>query len=122
MKKRLIFFLGVLCTFGYYSCKKSMVRDPDQMNQLVESGKIASLCDCEPAAGTNIFDPTCLVASNAQLKKLGEGFGFTEGPAVDKFGNVFFTDQPNNKIHKWATNNGAITTFLSNSGRSNGMY
>ena len=83
---------------------------------------MASFCDCEPAPGSNIFDPTCLVASRAQLKKLGEGFGFTEGPAVDKFGNVFFTDQPNNKIHKWATNNGAITTFLSNSGRSNGMY
>ena len=56
------------------------------------------------------------------MVKLGSGFGFTEGPAVDKHGNVFFTDQPNNKIVKWAANNGALTTFLSNSGRSNGTY
>jgi gluconolactonase len=77
-------------------------------------------CNCKPA-DTSIFDPTCLAASNAQLRKLGEGFSFTEGPAVDKKGNIFFTDQPNDKIYKWSAYTGAITTFLTGMGRSNGM-
>lgn len=31
---------------------------------------------------------------------VGEGYGFTEGPAVDAAGNVFFTDIPNDRIYK----------------------
>jgi len=48
-------------------------------------------------------------------------FTFTEGASVDKKGNVFFTDQPNNKIWEYDTN-GKITLFLDSAGRSNGMY
>jgi gluconolactonase len=48
-------------------------------------------------------------------------FSFTEGPAVDKDGNVFFTDQPNNQIWKYYTNR-KLSLFMNNAGRSNGMY
>ncbi|CAN5525905.1 SMP-30/gluconolactonase/LRE family protein [soil metagenome] len=48
-------------------------------------------------------------------------FSFTEGPAADKAGNVFFTDQPNNKIWKFDTK-GKISLFAENAGRANGMY
>ena len=48
-------------------------------------------------------------------------FSFTEGPAVDRQGNVFFTDQPNNKIWKYSID-GKLSVFLDNAGRSNGMY
>ncbi|GAA3958390.1 SMP-30/gluconolactonase/LRE family protein [Mucilaginibacter dorajii] len=48
-------------------------------------------------------------------------FAFTEGPAVDKKGNVFFTDQPNDKIWEYDTN-GKLSVFLDSAGRSNGMY
>jgi hypothetical protein len=34
MKKRLIFFLGALCSFGYYSCTKSMVKDSEQVESI----------------------------------------------------------------------------------------
>jgi gluconolactonase len=52
---------------------------------------------------------------------ISKQFSFTEGPAVDKAGNVFFTDQPNNKIWKYDTG-GKLTVFMDNAGRSNGMY
>ena len=52
---------------------------------------------------------------------ISKQFSFTEGPAVDKKGNVFFTDQPNNKIWKYDTN-GKLSVFLDSAGRSNGMY
>jgi gluconolactonase len=57
----------------------------------------------------------------AKVELLAEGFKFTEGPAVDKDGNVFFTDQPNNRIMKWSVE-GKLSTFLQPCGRANGTY
>jgi gluconolactonase len=62
-----------------------------------------------------------VVADGAQLHLVSDQFKFTEGPATDKDGNVFFTDQPNDKIWKYDTV-GNLSVFLSPSGRSNGMY
>lgn len=61
------------------------------------------------------------VAPGAKVEKLAGGFKFTEGPAADADGNVFFTDQPNDRIHKWSVD-GKLTTFLEPCGRSNGLY
>lgn len=65
--------------------------------------------------------PDHLIAAGASLVKLADGFSFTEGPASDAEGNVFFTDQPNNKIYKWSTG-GELSVFTDESGRANGMY
>jgi len=62
-----------------------------------------------------------VIADGAKLQLISNQFSFTEGPATDKEGNVFFTDQPNNKIWKYDTD-GKLSVFLSDSGRSNGMY
>lgn len=59
-------------------------------------------------------------APGAHLQKLAGGFAFTEGAACDKRGNVFFTDQPNNRILEWSVN-GKLTTFLRPCGRANGL-
>jgi len=62
-----------------------------------------------------------VVAPGAKVEKLAGGFEFTEGPAVDAVGNVFFTDQPKDRILKWSVD-GKLSTFLQPSGRSNGLY
>ena len=62
-----------------------------------------------------------LAAQGAVLEKLAGGFSFTEGPASDSEGNVFFTDQPNDRILEWTTGE-KLTTFMSPSQRSNGMF
>ena len=61
-----------------------------------------------------------IVAPGAQLTRLAGGFSFTEGPATDAKGNIYFTDQPNNRILKWSVDN-KLSTFLEPSGRSNGL-
>src|SRR3954463_6808837 len=61
-----------------------------------------------------------ILAPGAALEKLAGDFAFTEGPAADAAGNVFFTDQPNDRILKWSTD-GKLSTFLQPSGRSNGL-
>ena len=52
--------------------------------------------------------------------KLAGDFLFTEGPASDAQGNVYFTDQPNDRILKWSVD-GTLSTFMQPSGRSNGL-
>jgi len=62
-----------------------------------------------------------IVAAGANLERLSGGFGFTEGPAADTAGNVFFTDQPNNRIYRWSVD-GELSVFHENPGRANGLY
>jgi len=62
-----------------------------------------------------------LIAKDAKPEKLASDFAFTEGPACDHEGNIFFTDQPNNKIFKWSTAN-RLSLFEENYGRANGLY
>jgi gluconolactonase len=61
-----------------------------------------------------------IVAPGANVERLADGFKFTEGPACDAEGNVFFTDQPNDRILKWSTD-GELSTFMQPCGRSNGL-
>jgi gluconolactonase len=62
-----------------------------------------------------------VVADGAKLELLSDTFEFTEGPACDASGNVYFTDQPNDRIMIWTTA-GELKTFLQPCGRSNGLY
>lgn len=62
-----------------------------------------------------------LIAKGAALTLVSSDFKFTEGPAVDPDGNVFFTDQPNDKIMKWSPD-GALSVYMAGAGRSNGLY
>ena len=62
-----------------------------------------------------------IVAAGAVLQKVAGGFEFTEGPTADAEGNVFFTDQPNDRILRYGVD-GKLSTFLAPCGRSNGMY
>lgn len=61
------------------------------------------------------------VAPGATLQLVSNQFSFTEGPAADAAGNVFFTDQPNDRIWKYSTD-GTLSVFMENAGRSNGLY
>jgi len=61
-----------------------------------------------------------VVAPGAKLEKLAGDFLFTEGPTCDKAGNLFFVDQPNDRIMEWSAD-GKLSTFLQPSGRANGM-
>ncbi len=62
-----------------------------------------------------------IVVEGAQLKLISDEFKFTEGPIADKQGNVYFTDQPNDRIMLY-TVKGEMKTFMQPSGRSNGLY
>jgi gluconolactonase len=62
-----------------------------------------------------------IIAKDAVLTKVSSDFTFTEGPAVDPDGNVYFTDQPNDHIMKWSTD-GTLSVYMEGADRSNGLY
>lgn len=59
--------------------------------------------------------------SDGEVELVSDGYKFTEGPTSDGEGNVYFTDQPNDRIVKISLD-GTVGDFLKPAGRSNGMY
>jgi gluconolactonase len=73
------------------------------------------------AASTRLFaQEGSILAPGAKLEKLSGEFKFTEGPASDAQGNVYFTDQPNDRIMLWSVD-GKLSEFMKPCGRSNGL-
>jgi gluconolactonase len=60
------------------------------------------------------------IGPTGKVTAIHTGFQFTEGPAADAAGNVYFTDIPANRIHKIDLD-GKLSTFLENSERANGL-
>jgi gluconolactonase len=61
-----------------------------------------------------------IIDNGARPEKLADGFLFTEGPSSDAKGNVYFTDQPNNRIMIWGVSD-QLSVFMQPAGRSNGL-
>lgn len=81
----------------------------------------AGLLALRPAAPLQAAPPGSICAGSATPQLVARQFTFTEGPAVDRAGNVFFTDQPNDNIWKYGTD-GHLSVFLAKAGRANGLY
>ena len=63
-----------------------------------------------------------LIAPGATLELVASDYEFTEGPAADQEGNVFFTDQPNDRIIKWSAKDNSVSIYMQPSGRANGLH
>ncbi|UEG55274.1 SMP-30/gluconolactonase/LRE family protein [Mucilaginibacter daejeonensis] len=67
------------------------------------------------------YGPANLIAPGTKPVMISKQFEFTEGPAADAKGNVYFTDQPNSTIWKYGTD-GKLSLFTDKAGRSNGTF
>jgi gluconolactonase len=63
---------------------------------------------------------TDLLLDGEDWQLVSSGHGFTEGPAVDASGRLFFTDIPNNRIHRVAAD-GTVTVFAEDTASTNGL-
>ena len=82
---------------------------------------LSVLCAFFGVLGSVFGQKSPLFNADEKPQLISKQFAFTEGPAVDKKGNVFFTDQPNNKIWKYSTD-GKLSVFMDSAGRANGTY
>jgi len=61
-----------------------------------------------------------IVAPAAKVVQLAKGFQFTEGPAVDRKGNVFFSDVRASRTYKWSPD-GKVSLVRKDTGGANGL-
>ncbi|KAF1716380.1 gluconolactonase [Pseudoxanthomonas yeongjuensis] len=77
-----------------------------------------SAADFPVIGRTTAFDPSfhAVVAADAQIEKLTEGFTWSEGPTWIRGGNyLLFTDVPENTLYRWTQRDG-LSVFLKPSG------
>jgi gluconolactonase len=65
-------------------------------------------------------DPIPGVGPAGEVKKVHGNFQFTEGPAADRQGNLFFSDVQGNKLYQ-VNAQGELTTLLDPSNHTNGL-
>lgn len=97
--------------------RRHLVQTPSSSPLIFVALLAIGLVPCSPISAADAD----IVASGATVRKLADEFKFTEGPACDAEGNVYFTDQPNDRIMKWSVE-GRLSTFKKPCGRSNGLY
>ena len=64
---------------------------------------------------------TPVIAPGEELKKIASGFTWAEGPVEDREGNLFFTDNRENLLHRM-TPDGTVSVFLKEAHRANGLF
>ena len=83
---------------------------------IVGIGLVFALVNCQSVNSSKMF------YEGVQPERVSDQFSFTEGPSADKIGNVYFTDQPNDKIYYWDWKTNKIIKFLDKTGRANGTH
>ncbi len=91
------------------------------MKQFLFSGLLLAgiAYQCSGQSGTVNKTPAMLTKDTLHI--ISNQFVFTEGPAADKQGNIYFTDQPRDQIWKYDTK-GQLSLFMEKTGRANGLY
>ncbi len=69
----------------------------------------------------NFADLENVMKPGSSWEMVGEGYSFTEGPAVDAQGNVFFCDVLKNKIYKVDAHDGKVSLFKEDTGGASGL-
>ena len=81
---------------------------------------LSALCiDRSPALAQDMPLSQVLIEGKS-WELVAEGYQFTEGPAVDDQGQLYFTDIPNSKIYR-IDGEGKVHLFAENSARTNGL-
>jgi len=90
---------------------------------MIRIASLAALCLLMtlPAAVAQDMPLSQVLVPGEHWQLVGSGYRFTEGSAVDRDGNVFFTDIPNNRIHRIDANTGKVTVFAEQTARTNGL-
>lgn len=88
----------------------------------MSSKTIALILFLFSATSSITFGESRVLGDFSELKKIAEGYRFTEGGARDAEGNIYFTDIPNGRIHKWNTKTQQVSLFASDTNGANGCW
>lgn len=82
---------------------------------------VAALLACHVSLHAQDMPLSDLLIDGEGWHLVSEGHKFTEGPAVDDQGNVFFVDVPESKIFKISASDGKVSVFVADSGKASGL-
>jgi sugar lactone lactonase YvrE len=68
-----------------------------------------------------IAPPEKVLPDQIEVRKVAEGFQFTEGPALGPDGRIWFSDIPNERIHLFDPASGQTTLHREQTGKANGL-
>jgi gluconolactonase len=85
--------------------------------RLTTANLLTALLIAAPALAA---EPIPGIGPAGEVKQVQGGFMFTEGPACDAYGGVYFSDVAGNKIHK-VDAKGELSTLLDPSNHTNGL-
>lgn len=66
--------------------------------------------------------PGAVTAPGAVVERIATGFTFTEGPAADAAGDVWFSDVRQSRTHRWRAATDKVDLVRENTGGANGLY
>ena len=102
--------------FPAMRCKTRLGRP--MMSRLGSAVLVAVLsCTCSI---TLADDPIPGIGPVGDIEVVAADLQFTEGPTVDGEGNLYFTDIPADRIHRWTEADG-LSVFLEPAGHANGL-
>lgn len=99
---------------GGHDSKQAAAIMPDALRWLWRDYPEPIKAGVAPKRRTQILIP------NEDWQLVSQGHKFTEGPAVNAAGEVFFTDIPHSRIHKIGLD-GNVSVFAENTGNANGL-
>jgi gluconolactonase len=113
-RQRFMFGMVISSVFSVAACKHAPPAPAS--SPAAPAASAAPAAPAYPAIGSiERLDPAldALVAPDAKIEKLAEGFTWAEGPVwtTEGGGALLFSDVPNNVVHKWKEGEG-ITDFL----------
>ncbi|MEM9883483.1 MAG: SMP-30/gluconolactonase/LRE family protein [Planctomycetota bacterium] len=80
------------------------------------------ICVTAPSAAAEAPEEAPLIPPDAVVEVVSTGgYRFTEGPALAPDGSIYFSDIPNNAIHRYDPATGKTTLFTDDSGGANGL-
>ena len=90
----------------------------------VATGLLISICLMLQAQGDEIRSNRLedLIADGVEPMLVADGFRFTEGPAADEQGNIYFSDIGSNRIHYWDAGAGELSTVREHSNGADGLF
>lgn len=102
---------------GGHNGKHATAVFPDALRWLWRDYPAPIVANAERKSKQPLMD---ILIPGEEWQMVAEGCKFTEGPAANAQGEVFFTDIPNNRIHKIGLD-GKVTVFKEDTGGANGL-
>ncbi len=104
----------------YRDCYRKICEDYVQKRYLLQEDADRLVASREKVRGLFADEKPQLLEPGTKMERIVDSCKFTEGPAVDKDGNLFFSDGANNRIMKFSAD-GKLSEFRKPAGRTNGM-